>query len=194
VFSPDIIFDYLLIIAFGGVFITFILGKISHILRNTLAVIISLVLVVMVIGLYGFAKEIVYFSFFNYPLILKINVLSWLFAICITVLSALSIIFSLSYMKDRSRLDFYYLMILLINTSMLGIVISGDLISFYVFWEIMSWSIFLLVSYNKGKAVTAGLKYIIMSLVGSLCMLVGILSLSANYGTFNMSDIAALNI
>lgn len=191
-FYPDIIFDNLLIIAFGGVFLTFLLGKISQVIRNGFAVVISLVLVLMVVGLYDFGKEIVYFKFFDYPLILRINALSWLFAITITVLSTLSIIFSLSYMKDKTRLDFYYLMMLLVNTSMLGIVFSGDLISFYVFWEIMSLSIFLLISYNKGQALAAGLKYIIISLVGSLCMLVGILSLYTNYGTFDISQIAAL--
>jgi len=51
---------------------------------------------------------------------------------------------------------------------MLGIVFAGDLISFYVFWEIMSWGTFLLISYNRGPALAAGLKYIIMSIAGSL--------------------------
>ncbi len=186
VFYPDIIFNNLFIVAFGGVFLTYLLGKASQVLRNALAVIVSLVLVGMVAGLYGFEKEIVYFKFFEHPLVFRINTISWLFAICITILSALSIIFSLSYMKDRSRLDFYYLMFLLVNASMLGIVMSGDLISFFVFWEIMSWSIFLLVSYSKGKGLTAGVKYIIISLIGSLCMLVGVLSLFAHFQTFDI--------
>jgi formate hydrogenlyase subunit 3/multisubunit Na+/H+ antiporter MnhD subunit len=82
------------------------------------------------------------------------------------------------------------MMMLLVNASMLGIVLAGDLISFYVFWEIMSWSIFLLVSLNKGEALAAGLKYIIISLIGSLCMLVGIVSLFAHFNTFDIPQIA----
>jgi formate hydrogenlyase subunit 3/multisubunit Na+/H+ antiporter MnhD subunit len=185
-------FDNLLIIAFGGAFLTYFLGKVSRQLRNAFAIIVSLVLVLMVAGLCDVAKEIVYFGFFDHPLVLRINTLSWFFAIAITVLSALSIIFSTSYMKERSRHDFYYLMILLVNASMLGIVLSGDLISFYVFWEIMSWTIFLLVSYNRGPALAAGIKYVVISLFGSLCMLVAILSLYSYFGTFEISQIAAV--
>jgi formate hydrogenlyase subunit 3/multisubunit Na+/H+ antiporter MnhD subunit len=184
------IFDYLLVIAFGGAFITYLLGKVSQGLRNAFAIIISFVLVCMVVGLYGASKNSVYFAFFEYPLIIRINDLSWLFAITITALSMLSLIFSSSYMKDRSKLDLYYMMMLLVNASMLGIVLAGDLISFYVFWEIMSWSIFLLVSLNKGEALAAGLKYIIISLIGSLCMLVGIVSLFAHFNTFDIPQIA----
>lgn len=191
-FYPNSIFDYLLIVAFGGAFLTYLFGKISPQLRNGCAIMVSSVQVFAAAGLYAVEKEVVYFKFFDYSLILKINMLSWFFAIVITVLSTLSIIFSLSYMKNKARLDFYYLMMLLINASMLGIVFSGDLISFYIFWEVMSWSIFLLVSYNKGQALAAGLKYIIMSLVGSLCMLVGILSLYAHYGTFELSQLALM--
>jgi formate hydrogenlyase subunit 3/multisubunit Na+/H+ antiporter MnhD subunit len=192
VFYPDIIFDNLLVIAFSGALLTYLFGKISWQSRNAVAIIISSILVLMVIVLHNYGKEIVYFRFFHYSLVLRINNLSWFFAIAITVLSTLSIIFSLSYMKDKTKLDFYYLMMLMVNASMLGIVLAGDLISFYIFWEIMSWSIFLLVSYNKGPALAAGLKYIIISLVGSLCMLVGIVSLYTNFGTFDISQIASL--
>jgi len=191
VFYPDMIFNNLMIVAIGGAFLTYILGKITPDLRNAFAVLVSLLLMVMVASLYGLEKELVYFGFFDYPLIFKINALSWLFAISITVLSTLSILFSLSYMKDKSKLDLYYMMMLLINASMLGIVLSGDLISFYVFWEIMSWSIFILISYERGSALAAGLKYIIISLVGSLCMLVGIIAIFSHYNTFNISQIAA---
>lgn len=182
----------MLLVAFGGAFLTYFLGKVSETLRNGFAVLVSSVLVCMVAGLYGFERDIVYFTFFEYPLILSINTLSWFFAITITVLSTLSVLFSLSYMKDKSKLDLYYMMMLLVNASMLGIVLSGDLISFYIFWEIMSWSIFVLVSYNRGSALAAGLKYIVISLAGSLCMLVGILSLQARFGVLDISQLAVV--
>jgi len=181
-----------LLVAFGGAFLTYFLGKVSQTLRNGFAVLVSSVLVCMVAGLYGFEKDIVYFTFFEYSLILSINTLSWFFAITITVLGTLSILFSLSYVKDKSKLDLYYMMMLLVNASMLGIVLSGDLISFYIFWEIMSWSIFVLVSYNRGAALAAGLKYIVISLAGSLCMLVGILSLQARFGTLDIAQLAVV--
>jgi formate hydrogenlyase subunit 3/multisubunit Na+/H+ antiporter MnhD subunit len=185
-------FDHLLIVAFGSAFLTYILGKISRVVRNAFAIIASIAMVCMVIGLYGVEKELIYFSFFEHSLLIHTNTLSWFFAITITSLSLLSILFSLSYMKDKPFQDLYYMMMLLVNASMLGIVMSSDLISFYVFWEIMSWSIFILVTYNRGQALAAGLKYIIISLFGSLCMLVGILSIYGRFGTFFFAQIPGL--
>ncbi|MBN2031340.1 hypothetical protein JW824_13990 [bacterium] len=185
--------ELLLIIAFGGAIVTYLLGKISCRIREGFAVLISLSLVVMIACLYGEnGTESIYFHFLGLPLIMRTNMLSWFFAMAVSALGALSVIFSLNYMKNRERTDFYYLMLLMVNASMLGIIFSGDLISFFIFWEMMSWSTFLLISYNRGPAVAAGLKYIIMSIIGSMAMLVGVLSLYATYETLNMATLAEL--
>ena len=182
--------EFLLIIAFGGAFLTYLLGKISHRLRDVFAVLISCALVAIIAYLYGKDLEkTFYLGFFGLPLQLRLHMLSWFFAITVSSVGALSIIFSLSYIRQRERTDFYYLMMLLVNASMLGIVLSGDLVSFYIFWEIMSWSAFLLISYNRGPALAAGMKYIIMSVVGSIGILIGILSLYTTCGTLNMTEI-----
>jgi len=183
--------EILLIIAFGGALLTYFLGKTSGKVRDSLAVGTSLVLVAFVAYLYGKSPEkTFYFGFFGLALVLRLNMLSWFFAIAISSLGALCTIFSLSYMKGRERIDFYYLMMLLVNAAMLGIVLAGDLVSFYIFWEIMSWSTFLLISYNRGPALAAGMKYIIMSIIGSICFLVGMLSLYVSFDTLSISQIA----
>ncbi|MBN1901407.1 hypothetical protein JW926_08810 [Candidatus Sumerlaeota bacterium] len=146
-------------------------------------------LTVLIFLAYGKTGEIAFASFMNLPLVLRINHLSWFFAIAIQTVTTLSVIFSLSYMKGKERVDFYYLMMLLCNSAMLGIVLSGDFVSFYIFWEIMSWSAFLLISYNRGGALYAGMKYIVMSIIGSMCMLIGIMSLYSTYGTLNIREI-----
>jgi formate hydrogenlyase subunit 3/multisubunit Na+/H+ antiporter MnhD subunit len=181
----------LLIIAFGGGPLVYILGKFSARIRDFLAVIISLVLVAIIACLYGKSVEkTFYFGFLGLGLVLRLNMLSWFFAIAISSLGALCTIFSLSYMKGRERTDFYYLMTLVVNAAMLGIVLAGDLVSFYIFWEVMSWSTFLLISYNRGPALAAGMKYIIMSVIGSVCFLVGMLSLYVSLNTLNISQIS----
>jgi proton-translocating NADH-quinone oxidoreductase chain M len=185
--------ELVLIVAFGGALLTYALGKISHRLRDSFAVIISLALVVIIACLYGRPMEkTFYFGFFGLGLVLRLNMLSWLFAITIAVVGALSIIFSLSYIREREKTDFYFLIMLLVNAAMLGIVLAGDLVSFYIFWEIMSWSAFLLISYNRGPALAAGMKYIIMSIIGSVCFLVGMLSLYVYFDTLNISQIASV--
>jgi formate hydrogenlyase subunit 3/multisubunit Na+/H+ antiporter MnhD subunit len=185
--------EFLLIIAFAGAFITYLSGKISKTARDIFAVFVSLALIGIIAFLYGSsAKKIFYVGFLNLPLVLKLNTLSWFFAITISVVGALSVIFSLSYIKGKERTNFYYMMILLVNASMMGLVFSGDLVSFYIFWEIMSWSTFLLICYNRGKAISAGMKYIIMSIAGSMAMLIGILTLYSSYGSLEFSDVSTL--
>ena len=184
--------ELLLIIAFGGAFLTYFLGKISHLLRDVFAVLVSCALVAIIAYLYGKDLEkTFYLGFFGLPLRLRLNTLSWFFAITVAVVGALSIIYSLSYIREKERTSFYYLMMLLVNAGMLGIVLCGDLVSFYIFWEVMSWSAFLLISYNRGPALAAGMKYIIMSVIGSIGILIGILSLYTVCGTLNMTEIAA---
>jgi len=185
--------EFVLAVAFGGSFLTYLFGKMSTRLRESFAVLISLALVAMIASLYGQTGEGSYYSgFLGLPLSLRINMLSWFFAIAVSGLGALSVIFSLAYMRDRKRTDFYYLMFLLANAAMLGIVFSGDLVSFFIFWEIMSWSTFLLISSERGPALSAGMKYIVMSILGSMAMLMGILSLSVTYQTLNITELSTL--
>ncbi|MFO7851980.1 MAG: proton-conducting transporter membrane subunit [Bacteroidota bacterium] len=185
--------EILLATAFGGAFVTYFLGKLSKKVRDVFAVFITLTLTGMVAFLYNTSfKETFYIGFLNVPFILRTNSLAWFFAIAISAFTALSVIFSLSYIKGKERTDLFHFLMQLINAGMLGIVFSGDFVSFYIFWEIMSWSTFLLICYNRGASLAAGRKYIIMSLIGSMSMLIGILSLYSNYGTFTISEIAPL--
>ncbi len=187
--------EILLIIGFAGAFITYFLGKISRTTRDVFTIIISLALVTIIASLYSFSFErIFYLGFMDIPLILRINSLSWFFAIAISVIGCLSIVFSLSYMKKKERTDFFFFMIVLVNSAMIGVVLSGDLLSFYIFWEIMSWSTFLLISYNRGDAIAAAKKYIIMSIFGSVIMLFGILSVYSTCGSLTISEISNLII
>jgi len=182
----------LLIIAFGGAFITYFSGKISPKLRNFFAVFVSLVLVAIIGLLYGKSPNVtLYPGFFGIPIILRLNMLSWFFAITIVGIGLLSIIYSLEYVKKEERLNYYYFTMLFINASMLGTVICGDLISFFIFWEIMSWSTYLLISYKGDRAIAAGFKYIIMSIIGSLAMLVAIISLYTRFDTLEITALAS---
>jgi len=191
-----LLLDLLLPVAFGGAFLAYFAGKVSSRLRNFVAVFASLLLVVIIAYLYPYASGAVLqqrltISFMGVPLILRLNMLSWFFAATIVGIGLLSIIYSLEYMKGGERLDYYYFSMLFINAAMLGTVVAGDLISFYIFWEVMSWSTYLLISHKGGRAVAAGLKYIIMSLIGSVAMLVVIISLYVTYGTLEIGALSA---
>lgn len=180
-----------MIIGFAGAFLTYWIGQYSKKLRNYFGAGIGLTLLALISYTYSIkpVENVFYPDFLGLDLVLRMNTLSWLFAIIIAGIGTFSLIFSFRYIEGHERTNFYFLVTLLVNASMLGIVLSGDLLSFYVFWEIMSWSAFLLISYTKGDALAAGLKYIIMSVIGSGAMLVGITSLYANYGTLALGEL-----
>jgi formate hydrogenlyase subunit 3/multisubunit Na+/H+ antiporter MnhD subunit len=187
--KPEIILAF----AFGGAFITYFTGKISEKARDILAVIVSIGLTGLIAYCYNNYSQSTFPSgFLNFPLVLRINTLSWFFAVTISFIGSLSVIFSLSYIRKKGNTDFFYLMMLLVIASMVGIVLSGDLISFFIFWETMSWSTFLLISYNRGPAMAAGMKYIVMSITGSFAMLFGIISLYSHYGTLVFADLSGV--
>jgi NADH-quinone oxidoreductase subunit M len=182
-----------LIIAFSAGFITYLLAKVSSVLRDICAVLLSGAILGIVCSLYDKAPEAsIASSFIGFPLTVRLNSLSWLFAVAIAGVGFLSIIFSLSYIKGKERPDFYYLTIFLVNGAMLGIVVAADLLTFYIFWEIMSWTTFLLVSYNRGPALPAGMKYITMSVIGSACYLIAMLSIYTLSGSITIASLAPL--
>ena len=153
--SPEI----LLSVAFVGAALTYILGRISSSLRDVFSVLLSVALVAMVALMYGMSgEEEFYMGFLGLPLVLRYGTLQWLFAIAVSSICALSTVFSLSYMRGKERLNFFYFSMFLVEAGMLGVVLSGDLVSFYIFWEVMSWSAFLLISYTRGPALAAGME------------------------------------
>ncbi len=185
------VFALILPVAFGGAVLGYLGGKLSAGVRNIVAVLTAAATVVLVAMLYGQNVKLDYYSlpFLEAELALRSDALGWLFAITVAVIGLLSIIFSLRYMQDKDRLNFYYSMMLIVNAAMLGIVFSADLISLFVFWEVMSWSTYLLISYRGGKAAGAALKYMVMSIAGSCMMLLGIASIYTTCGTFDLGGV-----
>ena len=181
----------ILIAAFAGAVLSYLLGLFSARGRGLFPIAVSALLLCLVAGLYGQSGEQVYYrDFLGLDLVLRTDALAWLFAVTVALVGCLSVVFSFHYVRGKEKANFYYFALLLVNAAMLGIVFSGDLLSFFIFWEVMSWGAYLLISYNKGRALYAGLKFIVMSIVGSCAMLVGLLSLYAAHDTLVISRLA----
>lgn len=102
----------------------------------------------------------------------------------------LSAIYSMGYIKQRSA-EFYTLLLVMV-LGMVGVFFSGDFVTFFVFWEVMSISSYLLVAFNyrEWEAVESSLKYLIMSSTGSAAILFG---LSLLYGLTGTLEFAGLS-
>jgi len=92
----------------------------------------------------------------------------------------------------NERVKEYYMLFLLLETGMLGVFMSLDMILFYVFWEVGLVPMFLLIGVWGGqRREYAAIKFFIYTLAGSVFGLLGILAIYHETGTFNIMEAAA---
>ncbi|MBI4503011.1 MAG: NADH-quinone oxidoreductase subunit M [Gemmatimonadetes bacterium] len=100
-----------------------------------------------------------------------------LFLVLLTTLTMpLAVLGSYTYIKSYERP--YYALLLVLTSGMLGVFIAQDLFVFYVFWEIMLIPMYFIIGVWGGeRRLYAALKFFIYTFVGSLLMLVAILTI-----------------
>ena len=93
--------------------------------------------------------------------------------------------------KEHLRVREYFAWLLLLETSILGVFCSLDLLLFFVFWEIEIIPMYFLISvWGSGRKEYSAIKYVIYTLFGSALMLAGILSLYFTTGSLSMLEIS----
>ncbi len=96
-------------------------------------------------------------------------------------LGVVSILMSLDQKKDLRN---FIALMLALEAGTLGVFLALDTILFYVFWELMLVPTYFIIGlWGEGRRVYATMKFVIYTLVGSLLMLVAILTLTmVHYG------------
>jgi hypothetical protein len=100
-----------------------------------------------------------------------------LFMVLLTTFTMpLAVLGSFNYIKQHERS--YYALLLVLTTGMLGVFVALDLFVFYVFWEIMLIPMYFIIGvWGGGRRLYAAIKFFIFTFVGSLLMLVAILTI-----------------
>jgi NADH-quinone oxidoreductase subunit M len=100
-----------------------------------------------------------------------------LFMVLLTTFTMpLAVLGSFNYIKERER--GFYALLLVLTTGMLGVFVALDLFLFYVFWEIMLIPMYFIIGVWGGeRRLYAAIKFFVYTFVGSLLMLVAILTL-----------------
>ncbi|CAG7634328.1 NADH-quinone oxidoreductase subunit L [Paenibacillus solanacearum] len=109
----------------------------------------------------------------------EVTNLNALMLVIVTLVSLLVNIYSRGYMHDDERINVFFAYIALFTFSMLGLVISENLIQLFIFWELVGVCSFLLVGfwYFKPEARAAAKKAFIVTRVGDVGLFLGILLL-----------------
>ncbi|MBI4007230.1 MAG: NADH-quinone oxidoreductase subunit L [Planctomycetes bacterium] len=112
--------------------------------------------------------------------------------LCIVCLISLLIqIFSRGYMAGDRGFARYYAFISLFTFSMLGLVLSSNLLQMYIFWELVGLCSYLLIGhwYDRPEAAKAAKKAFIVTRIGDSFFFVGVLVILFTIGSLNFHDI-----
>ena len=124
---------------------------------------------------------------------LYLDGLSVLFGLIITGIGTLVVIYAGQYFGSEASAWRFYTYILLFMLAMLGLVLAGDLITLFLFWEGTSVSSFLLIGYKyKDEAARKGaFKSLFITGGGGIAMLVGFLFIISISGSADFETILA---
>lgn len=127
----------------------------------------------------------------NISLSFNLDGLSLVFALIISGIGFLIFFYADSYMEKESFVDRFYIYLLIFMSSMLGLVTSDNLITLFIFWELTSFSSFLLIGFkhSEEKSRDAALQALLITAGGGLAMLAGFILLAISSGTTEISEI-----
>ncbi len=128
------------------------------------------------------------------PVLFKIDDMGMVFAVVAVLVFVCAGFFSFEYMKHEAHERRYYGFYLIVFGILMALCFAGNLVTFYLFFEILTLSSMTLVLHSGSKeAVMAGLKYLFYSLCGAYMVLFGFYFLSHYANTLSFSEGSVLN-
>ncbi|WP_305669348.1 hydrogen gas-evolving membrane-bound hydrogenase subunit E [Falsiroseomonas sp.] len=124
---------------------------------------------------------------------LRLDGLAALFALLITGIGTLVLLYAGSYLKGDPRLTRLIVLLLVFMVAMLGSVTANDVITLFIFWELTSLTSFFLVAYDHEKleARKAALQALLITGGGGLALLAGLILVAIAAGTTSLTGIIA---
>lgn len=123
---------------------------------------------------------------------LKMDLLALLFCLLIAGLASLVLVYSYRFIPHElaPRETSYYTVFLFLVSGLLGLSIAGDLLTFWIFMEVMALSAYVLIAIiDVPHAFESSLRYLFMGTLSSLAILLGVVLLYGAAGTLNMAGV-----
>jgi len=185
--------------AVGAVLIAFVIVGRERLIRWTAAIFTFVPFALSVIlfalfdrspgaaGLIQFEEKALWIAPINAHYHLGVDGLSLPMVVLTAFLGFLAVLIS---WKIHLRLREYFAWLLLLETSILGVFLSLDLLLFFIMWEIEVIPMYFLINiWGAGRKEYSAIKYVLYTLFGSAFMLAGILSLYFTTGSLSMLEI-----
>lgn len=137
--------------------------------------------------------EIPWFPSLELNLIFRLDGLSWLFAMMVLGIGALVSLYARYYMSDEDPVPRFFSFLLAFMGSMLGVVLSGNLIQLVFFWELTSFFSFLLIGYwHHNQSARDGARIaLVITGAGGICLLIGVMIIGRMVGSYDLDVVLA---
>ena len=126
-------------------------------------------------------------------LYLRMDGFAWLFALLIAVMGVLVVLYARYYMSAQDPVPRFFAFLMAFTGSMLGIVLSGNLIQLVVFWELTSLTSFMLIAYwyHRAEARRGARMALIVTATGGMSLLLGVVWLGSIVGGYDLDRVLA---
>ncbi|MBN2162850.1 MAG: DUF4040 domain-containing protein [Pontiellaceae bacterium] len=121
----------------------------------------------------------------------RLDGLSLLFALLISGIGSLIVIYTQGYFKGHPQQGRFMMYIIAFMASMLGVVLADHLLLVFIFWELTSFTSYLLIGFNHESeaARAAALQAMLVTVLGGLFLLAGLVLTVNATGSWLLSDI-----
>src|SRR5512136_2389246 len=136
--------------------------------------------------------DVPWFQFANWSIHYHLGVdgLSVFLVLLTTLLTPVSILSTWTAIEDRVKE--FMIFFLLLELGMVGVFVAMDLFLFYIFWEFTLVPMYFLIGVWGGpRRMYAAIKFFLYTMAGSILMLLAILWLGINQGTFSVTELIA---
>jgi hydrogenase-4 component B len=126
-------------------------------------------------------------DFMQLGLFFRVDLVGWIFAALISLVWCLAVLFSMAYMDHEHNRRRYYSFLIFTLGATLGVVFAGDFFTLFLFFELMTFSSFVLVIHEQDRqAMEAGALYLYLGVAGGLALFFAILLLFEATGTVHI--------
>ncbi|MCB1986893.1 MAG: monovalent cation/H+ antiporter subunit A, partial [Burkholderiaceae bacterium] len=141
-------------------------------------------------------EEIVWLPALGLNLVVRMDGFAWMFCMLILGIGALVVLYARYYMSPSDPVPRFFSFLLAFMGSMVGVVLSGNIIQLAFFWELTSLFSFLLIGYwhHRKDARRGARMALTVTGTGGLCMLAGMLVIGHIVGSYDLDQVLAAGL
>ncbi len=188
----------LLPLATAGIIACFLrkLHRVASLLSVISGAVFSILGLFLIYGGARFSWTHTWFSLgegFSFKVGANFDDLAALMLLVLIVVGFLVQVFSLGYMKGDPGKARFFAGLSFFMFSMSGIIMADNLALLFIFWELVGFSSYMLINhyYDRPSAVSASKKAFVVNRVGDFGLLLGILYIYGQFGTFDLVELEA---